>query len=227
MSLESLSVDSPAFYNPMAHLYRGEMHRMTLWRQRLDVTSNWAILLTVALTTFTLGSHEIPHYTLLLGLAVIGISLVIEARRYRHLHHSKWRLYLLETGYFLEILKPGTGCHLSRCRELLAEDLRRPCFKVSWLTAARLRLRSNYLMLFYFITAVWFVKLFVHPESPAGVHAFVDRLAIGELIPSWFVAVTATCFVLVSTVLALTCPPAEKLEDWSQVLTTEPPAQMP
>jgi uncharacterized membrane protein len=232
MVTSPLPLDSPPFFTSMTHLYRGEMHRMTVWRQRLDVTSNWAILLTFGLTTFTLGSRDIPHYTLLLGLALIGISLVIEARRYRHLHHSKWRLYLLEAGYFVEVLKPGSGCRAEKCRELLAEDLRQPRYTVSWLTAARLRLRSNYLLLFYFITAVWIVKLFVHPSSPDSLAEFYARLTVGELIPSWFVAITATGFVATAAALALTCPSPEVLEDWSQQLAapgqqgTEDPAPL-
>jgi uncharacterized membrane protein len=223
MDPEAPPLDSPAFYNPIAHLYRGEMHRMTVWRQRLDVTSNWGILLTFGLTTFTLGSREIPHYTLLLGLALIGISLVIEARRYRHLHHSMRRLYLLEAGYFLEVLRPRASCPLARCRELLAEDLRRPRFTITWLTAARLRLRSNYLMLLYFLTAVWIAKLFVHPSSPSGPKAFYDRLAVGDLIPSWFVALAASVFVTTATALAVSCPSAAMLEDWSREVYPTPP----
>ncbi len=69
------------FHTAMVHLYRGEMHRLTVWRQRLDVTSNWAILLSVGLTTFTLGSPQVPHYTLLLGLGLVGISIILEGRR--------------------------------------------------------------------------------------------------------------------------------------------------
>ena len=52
---ERLREESVSFHTAVVHLYRGEMQRMTVWRQRLDVTSNWAILLTVGLTTFTLG----------------------------------------------------------------------------------------------------------------------------------------------------------------------------
>ena len=63
----------------VAHLYRAEMNRMSVWRQRLDVTSNWAVILATALTTFTLGSADVPHYTLLLGLA-LGCSQLITAR---------------------------------------------------------------------------------------------------------------------------------------------------
>ena len=82
------------------------MNRLTVWRQRLDVTTNWAIILATALSTFTLGAADVPHYTLLLGLALFSFSLLIEGRRYRHLHHSKWRLYLLESGLFAQLLDP-------------------------------------------------------------------------------------------------------------------------
>ena len=198
----------------LAHLYRGEMNRMTVWRQRLDITSNWAILLTVGLTTFTLGSREIPHYTLLLGLALIGISLVIEGRRYRHLYHSKYRLYLMEVGYFAEVLEPSTESPTNAWRRLLAQDLRRARFEISWVEAIRVRLRRNYLMLFYFITAVWLAKLFIHPARPERWSHFVSRLAVGDLIPSWFVGVTAMGFVAVATVLAASSRTAEELESW-------------
>ncbi len=199
---------------PLSHLYRGEMNRMTVWRQRLDITSNWAILLTFGLTTFTLGSREVPHYSLLLGLALIGISLLIEARRYRHLYHSKYRLYLMEVGYFAEILDPSTESPTPAWRQLLAQDLRSARFAVSWLSAVRLRLRRNYLLLFFFITAVWLVKLFIHPESPESVSQFFARFAVGELVPSWFVGVTAIGFVAVATLFAATSPAAEELERW-------------
>lgn len=206
---------APGFHGSVAHLYRGEMNRMTVWRQRLDITSNWAILLTLGLTSLTLGSPEVPHFTLLLGLALIGISILIEGRRYRHLYHSKWRLYLVEAGYFGELLDgcegPADG---SRWRELLAADLREPRLQISWITAIRIRLRRNYLMLLYFITAVWLVKLFIHPGRPESFEAFWVRLPVGQLIPSWFVATSAVFFIITATLLALTCPPAEQLERW-------------
>lgn len=199
---------------PLAHLYRGEMHRMTVWRQRLDITANWAVLLTFGLTTFTFGSREIPHYTLLLGLALIGISLLLEARRYRHLYHSKYRLHLLEVGYFAELLDPSPSGTSQDWRSFLADDLRRARFEVSWFAAIRLRLRRNYLLLTYFITSVWLVKLFIHPHSPVSAAEFLSRLAVEELIPHWFVAVTAVGFVAVATLLAVTSPAAEELERW-------------
>lgn len=218
----------------LAHLYRGEMNRMTVWRERLDVTSNWAILLSVGLTTFTLGAVEVPHYTLLLGLAVIAISILLEGRRYRHLFHSKWRLYLLESGLFAELLDPGQRGEgpppFRRWQELLATDLRRTRYEIGLLTAVRVRLRRNYLLLLYFIYAVWAVKLFIHPQRAETPLDLWSRLQIGGMIPSWFVACTATLFLVVVTLLALTCPSGETMEDWGAREHPEPnplPAQPP
>ena len=225
------SDDSPSKHGSLAHLYRAEMNRMTVWRQRLDITSNWAIILTTALTTFTLGSPDVPHYTLLLGLALIGISILIEGRRYRHLYHSKWRLYLMESGYFAELLHPYEGDReLPNWRHLLAADLRHTFFQLKYLTAVRVRLRRNYLLLVYFVTAVWLVKLVIHPQRAAGLAGFWNHLEIGGLIPPWFVAVSSLVFVGGATLLALSCPPAERLEDWSTHYThpvEEPESEVP
>lgn len=207
--------DSAAYHTSMAHLYRAEMNRMTVWRQRLDITSNWAIILTTALTTFTLGAEDVPHYSLLLGLALIGISILIEGRRYRHLYHSKWRLYLMEFGYFAELLHPSSQPPAADWRTLLASDLRHAHFIIDWFTAVRVRLRRNYLLLIYFVTAVWCVKLFIHPQRATTFELFWQHLSVGGFIPPWFVAITACTFIGGSTALAVTCPPAEVLEDWS------------
>lgn len=202
------------FHGAMAHLFRGEMQRMTVWRQRLDVTSNWAILLMVALTTFTLGAPDVPHYVLLLGLALIGISALIEGRRYQHLHHCGWRLYLIELGYFAPLLDASRGAPMIDWRGMLADDLRRPRLLVSWFTATRVRLRRNYLMVLYFVTTAWLTKLYIHPARPESVRQFYDRLAVGELFHPLFVTVTALAFVVGATVLAVTCPAAERIEKW-------------
>jgi uncharacterized membrane protein len=202
------------------------MHRMTVWRQRLDVTGNWAILLMVALTTFTLGTPDVPHFTLLLGLALIAISVLIEGRRYRHLHHSGWRLYLIETGYFADLLDPAERPPVVAWREKLAEDLRRPRLRLTWFEATRVRLRRNYMMILFFVTGAWIVKLFIHPTRPASIVEFFDRLAIGDLIPAWLVAVAAFLFVGGATALAALCPPAEKIEKWGSAFV-DPPDEEP
>jgi uncharacterized membrane protein len=200
----------------ICHLYRAEMHRMLVWRQRLDITTNWAIVIATALTTFALGSAEVPHYILLLGLVLVLISILLEGRRYRHLHHSKWRLYLLESGFFADIIRPPTKTDpRPDWRRLLAADLRHAHFSLSWFTGMRLRLRRNYLFVISFISVVWIAKLFIHPSRAASLSELYSRLHVGNFIPSWFVAITAFLFLVTAAILGLTCPPAEELEDWS------------
>jgi uncharacterized membrane protein len=194
-----------AFHAAMAHLYRGEVHRMTVWRSRLDATSHWAMLLTVGMTTFALGAAGVPHFILLLGLALNTICMVIEARRYQYLYQSEWRLTLLERGYFARLLD---GEELeSGWRERLAADLRRPCARLSAFAAMRIRLRRNYLMLLLFVTAVWVTKVFIHPVSARSAGELYSRLAVADAIPSWFVAASACLFVVLSSALALTRSP--------------------
>jgi len=204
-----------SYHTVLVHLYRAEMHRMTVWRIRLDTTSNWAILLTTGVTTVTLGSETAPHYVLLLGLALIGFCLFIEARRYQHLHHSKWRLQLMERHYFGEVLHPGAEPLALDWQKLMATDLRQPHYTIHWLLAMRLRLRRNYLMLLYFATGIWITKVFIHPHNIESARQYYERLAIGNLIPSWLVIVTAALFVGGATLLAFITPSEEALEEWT------------
>ena len=206
--------ESSSFHMSIAHLYRGEMHRMTVWRTRIDTTSNWAVLLTIGLTTFTLGSQQVPAYILLLGLALVGICMYLEAHRYQHLHHSKWRIRLLEARYFTELLAPRVS-RVGTWRRQLAADLARPRYTLGLVLAMRMRLRRNYLLLTHFITAVWLTKLFIHPHTPVDVYEYWARFALEELFPSWFVALTAGLFIVVSTIAAATAPTEEYLEHWA------------
>jgi len=214
--IQNSTLDDTQFITAVSHLYRAEMNRMSVWRHRLDVTSNWTVILATALTTFTLGAADVPHYTLLLGLALVMISILLEGRRYRHLHHSKWRLYLIESGFFSNILRPARHFDPSPdWRRLLAADLRHTHFSISWFTGMRLRLRRNYLMVIAFMSAVWVAKLFIHPTRASSLQEFYSRLHVGDFIPPWMVAATAVLFLGSSTILGLTCPSAEELEDWS------------
>src|SRR5262249_62261069 len=41
----------------LSHLYRGEMYRSTVWRTRLDATTNWAVVTTGLALSLTLSSE--------------------------------------------------------------------------------------------------------------------------------------------------------------------------
>src|SRR5437899_10819679 len=79
----------PAEMGAIAHLYRGEVYRSTIWRTRLDHTTNWAIVtMGIALSTTFSSTEASPLPLLLVGL-LIGVLLGKEARRYHYL--NVWR----------------------------------------------------------------------------------------------------------------------------------------
>src|SRR6201986_3329596 len=53
----------------LAHLYRGELYRSTVWRTRLDATTNWAVVSTgLALSMTFASANASPLPLVLVGL---------------------------------------------------------------------------------------------------------------------------------------------------------------
>src|SRR5690348_18380850 len=56
---------SPAEFNTaMIHFYRGEVQRSNTWRNRLDTTTNWAVLTAGATLSFVFSSPNNPHFVI-------------------------------------------------------------------------------------------------------------------------------------------------------------------
>ena len=106
--------------NAMVHLYRAEVGRANLWRNRLDTTTNWAVVTTAAALTFTFSAAENPHFLLLLVLMLVLTFLLIEARRYSYYALWYYRVRLLEIGFFGSIL-PTTN-QVSQLVSSLAQE---------------------------------------------------------------------------------------------------------
>lgn len=146
------------FATLMGHLYRGEMDRTTLWRDRLDKTANWAVILTASLLTFAFSSEDRPHEVLLLGVVIILVFLGIESRRYRFYDVSRARIRLMEEGLFAPALDGRPDLERD-WRAELARDLRRPSLKIPWTEALRRRLRRVYLPLLAILGLAWLVRV--------------------------------------------------------------------
>jgi uncharacterized membrane protein len=52
---------SPADITALAHLYRGELYRNTVWRTRLDTTTNWAVVTTGIALSSRLAAKPRPR----------------------------------------------------------------------------------------------------------------------------------------------------------------------
>ena len=89
------------FVTVVAHYYRGEMGRMTSWRDRVDRTSNWAITVIAAMLSVTLATPTAHHGVLVFAAILVMLLLNIEARRYRFFDVYRTRVRRLERSYFL------------------------------------------------------------------------------------------------------------------------------
>lgn len=178
----------------MAHLYRGEIHRMKLWRERLDRTTNWAVVLLAAVLTWAFSQPGHPHYVLLVGNAAVALFLSIEARRYRAYDVWRSRVRYLQEHVWAPGLDPDTPLRDEEWRAELAHDYRNPTLKISFEEALAHRLRRVYLPLFAVLNGAWVLRVTAFANVP-----WPESAAVGQ-VPG--VAVTA--FVAVGFSVAVT-----------------------
>jgi len=100
-------LDAPTV-GALAHLYRGEIYRSTIWRTRLDNTTNWAVVtLGIALSVTFSRSEASPLPLLLAGILCI-VFLIFEARRYRYFNVWRARARWIERNFYAPMLR-GEG----------------------------------------------------------------------------------------------------------------------
>lgn len=205
---EQANAPDPAWFNAaemgaLAHLYRGELYRSKVWRQRLDATTNWAVVLTgVALSITFSNARSSPVPLVLVGLMVL-IFLYIEARRYRYFDIWRTRTRLLELYFFGPILRREPILRTSEWNQALIQDLTYLHFHISMWEALGRRLRRNYGWLFVVLGISYVGKLLVHPTPLETLAQFWKRAAVGP-IPGQVVVTTGALFYCVLLVLALT-----------------------
>src|SRR5258705_13302074 len=91
---------SPAEFNAaIVHFYRGEVQRSNTWRNRLDTTTNWAVLTAGATLSFAFSSAANPPFVILINSLLIVFFLLMEARRYRYYELCSSRVRVIETCY--------------------------------------------------------------------------------------------------------------------------------
>jgi uncharacterized membrane protein len=192
------SLYDPGYVNAMSHFYRGELGRIMVWRQRLDVTTNWAITSTTAIVTIAFSSHEVPHIIFFFNLAIVWGLLWIEARRYRFYDAFRARVRMLEAHFLVPMVMENRDLLQGEWKKLVCEDLILPCFKISRLEAIGRRLKRNYVFIFILIMVAWVTKIFLHARAPIeGMGSFYGALSVGH-IPSWLVA-----FIFVGTLISV------------------------
>jgi uncharacterized membrane protein len=168
------------FVTAMVHLFRAEIQRANVWRQRLDMTTNWAVVSTGATLSIAFSQAEIHHGIIILNTLLVLWFLYIEARRYRYYELWSYRVRLMETDFYAPMLVPPF--HPSpEWAESLAESLLTPSFPISVWEAFGRRLRRNYLWIFLILYASWLAKIWLFPTPATGLAEFIARSAVGPI----------------------------------------------
>jgi uncharacterized membrane protein len=178
---------SPAEFNAaMIHFYRGEVQRSNTWRNRLDTTTNWAVITAGATLSFVFSSPNNPHFVIPINSILVAIFLLMEARRYRYYEIWSSRVRILETGYFAAMLMPESRPADESWAEHLAADLTTPNFTITELEAVGRRLRRNYLWIFALLALSWNLKVYLSPLPARNFDVFIERATVG-VVPGWAV----------------------------------------
>ena len=190
------------FNTAMVHFYRGEVQRSNVWRNRLDATTNWAVITAGATLSFVFSSPDNPHFAIPINSILVAIFLFMEARRYRYYEVWASRVRVLETGYFAPMLSHQTIPPDKEWADHLSADLITPHFTISEWEAIGRRLRSNYMWIFILLALSWTLKVYIHPFPAPTLDVFVQRAQVG-LAPGWLVVVVGMIFNSLMFILAI------------------------
>jgi len=165
----------------LAHLYRAEVYRSTVWRQRLDQTTNWAVISTgIGLSVAFANAQASPFPIVLVGALCI-VFLTLESRRYRFFYVWRFRARVLEIAFYVPMLR-GEGARIPLDRgTALSDDYEKPQYRISNIRAIGRRLRRNYGWLFAILGAAYFAKIAIHPTDVETWSQFVRRAHIGPI----------------------------------------------
>lgn len=195
---ESVPLTRAEYITALAHLYRGEMNRALQWRARLDTTTNWAIISTLAILTFSFNNPTYAQETIIAGMYANLVFLLHEARRFRFFDVFRARVRMIEENFYGPLLRRDPHSPIEQWGDMVADDLLRPKFKITLAQAIRARLLRNYIYVFAFLLLAWLGRLGM--LQPSQRQSLSDALAIGAF--PWWIPVGAVV-VLYAGLLAL------------------------
>jgi uncharacterized membrane protein len=211
VSYEGTPLTRPEYISAIVHLYRGEVYRATVQRTRLDMTTNWAVLTTAGLLAFSFREDSNPHWALLVGMLLITLYLVYEARRYQMFDVWRSRVRKIEENFYGPILRRNPVSPHREWGERVARDLFLPSYKTTFIVALRARLLRNYWGIYAVLTLSWVLKVVIYPNEA---HSFVqlkENLRFG-MISWWMPLLYLTVFLTALVAIAIfvpSTPPAD------------------
>jgi uncharacterized membrane protein len=161
-----------------------KFYRSTIWRTRLDNTTNWSIVtMGIALSSTFSSPGASPLPLVLVGL-LLAVFLGFEARRYRYFNVWRARARWMEVHFYAPMLTGERRDPGDDWQAVLARDYAAPRHHISFARAAGRRLRRTYVWIFAIQTLAYFGKIAIHPVAATNWTEFADRAAVGP-VPGW------------------------------------------
>jgi uncharacterized membrane protein len=182
-ALEETPLSRPEYLSVMVHFYRGEVHRSTVWRQRIDATTNWAVLTVAGMLSIAFADPAQSHFVLLLSNLVVFAFLVIEARRYRRYEVYAARVRMLEENFLSPMVSRMLVSPMPHWRQQICSDLSQPRYKSRMVPTIGFRLRRNYMFIYAILAGAWLLKLEMHPTLAGSFEVLWERTRVGTLLP--------------------------------------------
>src|SRR5260370_4215151 len=179
---------SAAEIGALAHLYRGEVYRSTVWRTRLDSSTNWAVVTTGIARSGSYSNAEASLLPMVLVGLLVTVFLLFEARRYRYFNVWRARARRLETDFYAPMLSDEGARRGLDWAASLARDYRNPRYHISYTRAIGRRLRRTYGWIFAIQAIAYYGKLAIHPSPLITLAEVWQRAAIGPITCALVVA---------------------------------------
>ncbi|MGF1476727.1 MAG: DUF2270 domain-containing protein [Geminicoccaceae bacterium] len=198
----SLREFNSAEIGAIAHLYRGEVYRSTLWRTRLDTTTNWSVVTLGVALSITFSSPTASPLPLVLVGVLILFFLTLEARRYRYFNVWRARCRWIETHFYVPMLK-DRDLHMDQgWQNVLADDYQHPRYHVGFMTAIGRRIRRNYLWILLIQSIAYAGKVIVHPTPIESWAQLWFRTDVGP-VPGQVVVLVGLIYVVTWSGIAI------------------------
>lgn len=165
----------------LAHLYRAEVYRSTIWRTRLDNTTNWSVVTLGIALSITYSSAEASPVPLVLVGILISLFLVLEARRYRYFNVWRARARWMERNFYAPLLQNTGKENAHSWQETLACDYLEPRYHIGFVRAIGRRLRRNYVWILLIQTVSYVGKIVIHPAPVSGFTELAGRASVGPV----------------------------------------------
>ncbi|MDE0959048.1 MAG: DUF2270 domain-containing protein [Planctomycetota bacterium] len=196
----------------LAHFYRGELSRANVWRQRMDATTHWAVLSTMAVVSLAYSSKDASILLMPFCCMLLYLLLHIEARRYRYFDVWRMRVRMLEVHLMVPALLQGEKLVEGNWREMLCNDLLAPNYKMSRMEALGRRLQRTYIWLFLIVLGTWLMLAWERAPSHGTFEEILKQAFEAGSIPPGYLLIAMSLFYLYLLVVLLATGPKRATE---------------